>query len=166
MTPPPTARCTHTHTHTYSLHVLGTLRLRRLTSCRVVCGPVRGPIYVEGCKDCVIVAAGRQVPCHSRAFCFFLRRRRPCHTVCRYMRWLDVEGCKDCVVVAAGSQAGRVIPYLVFSFFLRRMSSGRTYPTYHTIPYQPLVGWSCRPVGSGSGIWSVTENVSEWIKAC
>ncbi len=44
-----------------SLHVLGALRLRRLTACRVVCGPVRGPIYVEGCKDCVVVAAGRQV---------------------------------------------------------------------------------------------------------
>lgn len=46
-----------------SLHVLGALRLRRLTSCRVVCGPVRGPIYVEACEDCVIVAAGRQVRC-------------------------------------------------------------------------------------------------------
>lgn len=44
-----------------SLHVLGALRLRRLTSSRVICGPVRGPIYVEACKDCVIVAAGRQV---------------------------------------------------------------------------------------------------------
>lgn len=49
------------HRTAHSLHVLGTLRLRRLTSCRVVCGPVRGPIYVEGCKDCVVVAAGRQV---------------------------------------------------------------------------------------------------------
>eukprot|EP00752_Nemacystus_decipiens_P005588 g5057.t1 len=47
------------------LHVLGALRLRRLTSCRVVCGPVRGPIYVEGCKDCVIVAAGRQLRIHD-----------------------------------------------------------------------------------------------------
>lgn len=44
-----------------SLHVLGALRLRGLTSSRVICGPVRGPIYVEACKDCVVVAAGRQV---------------------------------------------------------------------------------------------------------
>eukprot|EP00903_Cladosiphon_okamuranus_P012715 g11887.t1 len=47
------------------LHLLGTLRLRRLTSCRVVCGPVQGPIYVEGCKDCVIVAVGRQLRIHD-----------------------------------------------------------------------------------------------------
>ncbi|CAB1101520.1 unnamed protein product [Ectocarpus sp. CCAP 1310/34] len=47
------------------LHVLGALRLRRLTSCRVVCGPVRGPIYVEGCRNCVIVAAGRQLRIHE-----------------------------------------------------------------------------------------------------
>ncbi|CAM9829124.1 unnamed protein product, partial [Hapterophycus canaliculatus] len=47
------------------LHVLGALRLRRLASCRVVCGPVRGPIYVEACKDCVIVAAGRQLRIHE-----------------------------------------------------------------------------------------------------
>ncbi|CAM9229294.1 unnamed protein product, partial [Scytosiphon promiscuus] len=47
------------------LHVLGALRLRRLESCRVVCGPVRGPIYVEACKDCVIVAAGRQLRIHD-----------------------------------------------------------------------------------------------------
>lgn len=45
----------------HSLHVLGALRLRRLSSCLIVCGPVRGSIYVEGCKNCVIVAAGRQV---------------------------------------------------------------------------------------------------------
>eukprot|EP00904_Undaria_pinnatifida_P013060 jgi/Undpi1/8885/HiC_scaffold_25.g11347.m1 len=47
------------------LHVLGTLRLRRLTRCRVVCGAVRGPIYVEACTDCVIVAAGRQLRIHD-----------------------------------------------------------------------------------------------------
>ncbi|CAM9531762.1 unnamed protein product, partial [Laminaria digitata] len=47
------------------LHVLGALRVRRLTSCRVICGAVRGPIYVEGCKDCVVVAAGRQLRIHD-----------------------------------------------------------------------------------------------------
>ncbi|CAM9814138.1 unnamed protein product [Ectocarpus fasciculatus] len=47
------------------LHVLGALRLRRLTSCRVVCGPVQGPIYVEGCTNCVVVTAGRQLRIHE-----------------------------------------------------------------------------------------------------
>ncbi|CAN0028694.1 unnamed protein product [Ectocarpus sp. 4 AP-2014] len=47
------------------LHVHGALRLRRLTSCRVVCGPVRGPIYVEECRNCVIVVAGRQLRIHE-----------------------------------------------------------------------------------------------------
>ncbi|CAM9667462.1 unnamed protein product, partial [Ascophyllum nodosum] len=47
------------------LPVLGALRVRRLTSSRVVCGAVKGPIYVEGCKDCVMLFAGRQLRVHD-----------------------------------------------------------------------------------------------------
>ncbi|CAM9976902.1 unnamed protein product [Pylaiella littoralis] len=69
------------------LHVLGALRLRRLSSCRVVCGPVRGPVYVEGCKNCVIVAAGRQASheCFLVLRVFLICSCGRCHTygMCR-----------------------------------------------------------------------------------
>lgn len=65
-----------------SVHNLGALKLRKLNSCRVVCGPVRGPIYVEACTDCVIVASGRQVGLYRRTILVFcvIRDRISCYS--------------------------------------------------------------------------------------
>ncbi|CAM9607684.1 unnamed protein product, partial [Phaeothamnion confervicola] len=49
------------------LGVMDALRLQGLTDCRVFCGPVRGPVYVDGCHCCCIAAASRQLRIHETA---------------------------------------------------------------------------------------------------
>lgn len=42
------------------------VRMENLKDCRVYCGPVAGPVYVESCTGCTFVLASRQV---SRPSC-------------------------------------------------------------------------------------------------
>jgi hypothetical protein len=37
------------------------VRMENLKDCRVYCGPVAGPVYVESCTGCTFVLASRQV---------------------------------------------------------------------------------------------------------
>ncbi len=52
-----------------TLHVasgeLFALKLARLRRCRVVCGPVRGSVFVENCSECVFVLCAAQLRVHD-----------------------------------------------------------------------------------------------------
>ena len=41
------------------------LRLSHLTSCRIICAPVNGSIFVQHCKDITLISASRQIRIHD-----------------------------------------------------------------------------------------------------
>jgi hypothetical protein len=47
------------------------LKLSRLRGCSVVCGPVRGSVFVENCSDCVLVLCAAQLRVHNCERCEF-----------------------------------------------------------------------------------------------
>ena len=60
----------------YVLAKMAVLRLVDLTSCRVFCGPVGGSLYLEGCRNSVVMAAAHQARIHhAHRVDFYLRTR-------------------------------------------------------------------------------------------
>lgn len=61
------------------LHGLTTaLRLSHLTSCRIICAPTNGSIFVQHCKDITLISASRQIRIHDTfdsTFCIYTQSR-------------------------------------------------------------------------------------------
>lgn len=54
------------------------LRLSHLTSCRIICAPTNGSIFVQHCKDITVISASRQIRIHDTfdsTFCIYTQSR-------------------------------------------------------------------------------------------
>lgn len=80
------------------LHGLTTaLRLSHLTSCKIICAPTNGSIFVQHCKDITLISASRQIRIHDTfdSTFFIYTQSRPTIEHCKGLKFAPYNATHD-----------------------------------------------------------------------